>query len=956
MAASCTPAVEYEDFDLSIGITKTNKTNRILGTYNPDITEDIGWKLDITKMMPDAFGSLNVFPNNYKDSFGPLGFEDNNRNHLYAKLLEVLPRDGVPYEFWQPGVNDAQACEFKRLRTTELDKLFPVYVPIIKTGGYYIGPGDYYMYSDVSFSQRLPYYGRTDLATHLSVDFTYAPDLKYPVGCRMYKRNSCGAPLVHIDLSQADTFLGTVVTSDGALIRQKYYTAGTTDLEDFEAARDIDNINWDLVDRDMRLFTIDIFPDTPTLDLRYVLNSAFRSPVEASIPETGIGEPIAFENATSAQLDASYVGTASGRPCQVLYTKYFPLAGLSKLMVFDGIGYPSCISDYVSTAEEWTEVLTFDFSFPTDTHFIVDYDLGLVIFGGKKADATLLNVPISSTEDRFTLLDATNFSSRGIVVVTDRDDPSIQEMIIYYGRLDNDLLNVARGQYGTTARAWPVDALVEELQKGKIPASVSGVFASYTPTFRLEYELLMENEERERTPTDIDINPMRNSESEGLLYTYRCLKDVAYLSIEVLDKEFITTSDEIYGPVYLGSDFATLKVTAYGGFDQPLSNAPVTIHLEGPGFISGPGSDTAVFYTGSDGSFTFVYKTPSNPEEMGTYSTLGSISAGNTSLEFDDSASFIDTSLDEIYLYEVTKDSPMLGSRGYTGTVQNVETSAFTGIDRTTVSTYIDLHDHFFDGGTLYVTYNTGAIISRTIKKFLRADSSNALYTAAPTIPLEVTNNRLAKVFHFDSPLPAGTVVSFRALQADSVPWNPAILNGRKSIVYRLVSDPDLTNPNFNISNVYGPLRPTSITSDRTLLYSGILPLPAPNDNDTLLGAYWSISPQLAKIKAYTGDTFCDSGIIVTQETKFYVTLPQSMFGVYIADSQKVPYGFRLMSDDFDAASVLNAATFLNINMTGQYNYNGPYISAPTISGGDIVLSSETFSGMPMLHNVIEIT
>ena len=81
------------------------------------------------------------------------------------------------------------------------------------------------------------------------------------------------------------------------------------------------------------------------------------------------------------------------------------------------------------------------------------------------------------------------------------------------------------------------------------------------------------------------------------------------------------------------------------------------------------------------------------------------------------------------------------------------------------------------------------------------------------------------------------------------------------------------------------------------------------------------------------------------------------MLGIYAASTQKVPYGFRVISENFDAASVLNAATFLNINTVARFGTYGPYVSEPAITGGDIELTTGTMSlGFAATQHIITIT
>ena len=939
-----TSLCEQVEFDTLLTVTHTDQGRKLVGTFNRELdTAELGWKLDINQpvaAVDEEFRNIRL-----GDRYSTLKLESPNRNHLYLPVISDPDRDTIQYDNWQPGVGEGDDLLPRHIRYTDLGKDFPIYQASINTGHYSIGPETHFLYSDKSIVQYVsPTNNQTDLGSGISysqLELSDLPDMAFPVLARIYKRGTCREALIYRDFKHVDSFTGEL--------------SGSSRLATFDDDR---NILWDNIDnRFADEYVIHITDlDTETI---YILTSNKDATYTFALPEDFFTDLDYCHNSLECYLDC--IGATTGRACQILYSTLLPLHNdLATVRIYlHDANAPDC-STY-SLIDEWTPVNTLDFSLPTDKHVLVDTDLGLFIFGGKKADPTVLCEDVLITDEILHLLDASAFSERGIVRISDPDDTSIYEDITYYGKDNNDLLNVVRGGYGTTAIDWPACSIVEERQKGLIPDPNLSVCVAYTAVPRVEYEPLLSeamnakemHQYRPVLVTDVDLNPVRNSESEGLLYLHRCPNDIARLVISVLDKPQLTGDSTTYGPVYIGPDYATMKVCALNADGFPIPGAKVLIDLEGIGLIAGS-NDLQTFYTGSDGCFTFVYKSPTNPEDLGTYSTIGYTSGANTVLEFDENADFSQVELDDIYLYTITKDSALLGTVGYSGTVFSVENSLYLGGTRTAITAFLDIEPGFFNGGQLILTYSDGYIVTRDIELFTTSHSGEAIWDSTPMSPDDIVANSRARTFHFGTALPAGTVSSYRALQADSVEWESGLLNGRRTIVYRLIDQEALTHPSMDLDTVYGPLRPINAISNRSLTYSGSLDLPDPVDPNVNLGAYWSASPRTVRVRAYTHNTLCDSGIIFSGEVKLKVDLPPSMLGVYVAGNLRVPYGFRLLSENFDAASVLNALTFLTINTVGRFGSAGPFISSP--ADGALVLSTDTYTGPSTLDSMIIIT
>jgi hypothetical protein len=917
-----------ESYDLESVIFQTIESNRLLGPTNPDVNPlDLAWKLDITfPVLEHTSQFLNLI--NESDQYQILDLEPSSRNQVYITPLDLIPKDGLAYQYWQPGVGGRKDILYTSLFLKEFltrSTIYPALVPSVDLGFYSLGPDTHFLYSNHSVVQYVD--PESDVTSssilHSQVRLNETPDLAYPVTARIYKRNECGAAIVYEDYKHVDSFTGELVNNER--------------LETLDNG----NILWANVDSEYEnefiVVTGSLETSSPTYDL------IFNKPAnkEFVLPVNFLESTFTLETLYS-YLD--FLGVTKGKACEVFYTNYLPLdlTTLGEVRVFL---YNQELDATEGSPTEWTVVDSLDLSMPDQKHVYVDPDLGLIVFGGQQGDDTKLKVAIDDNESTtLELVDASTYGRRGIIRISNPTNSSIYEDFLYQSKDGNLLLDLFRGYNSTIPLVWPINSNVADIQAGAIPAPGQRVFIEYTAVPRIEYESIA-SWDRSRI-SDTDVNPVRNVRSEGILHLYRCPSDVAYLTIEVLDKPLVRGYSDVYGPVYIGKDYVTIKVTAFTIFDMPVPNVEITLTLDGVGTLNGSSTDITLV-TDSTGSVIFTYKSPGNPEELGAYSVAVYYEYGNTVIEFDENAKFNPAATDltsaknKIYLYQVTKDEPLKGTIGYAGTIVEVLDSSYTGLPKSAFSAHLDLEEGYFAGGLVYLTDSLGSVLVREVKYFKISDSTETIWNNSPANYAEIVENLRARTFHLTEPLPIGTYTLFRAVESTAIEWSSLVKNGRKTIVYRLEGQVDLTHPNMLLATVYGPLRPISILTSRSLLYEGLLPIPSATDNNNYLGAYWSISPQIVTITASTSDTLCKNGVERSASVRILVDLPPSMLGVYTAGSQMVPYGFRILSENFDPASVLNAATFLNINTVGRYGSAGPFISALSGTSGEATLTEE---------------
>lgn len=930
--------LESRIYDVSLNIFKTNETNQLVGSVNPEV-EDAGWQLDLTNL--SSFNGLTSYKNLLDENNSRVNRDGlpSSRNHLYFNSVKNMSFDSLPLDLWQPGVGYKKDIEFKAL-TEVADYFVTKYLPNVNVGFYFIGSENHFLHSNYSVIQypNIANDSTDSGVVYSSLDLTHIPDLSFPITSTIYKRSFDGRTIIWKRFKQTTKFLGQL----SANTRANTVNNGET------VWANIDNsyVNEFILNR-----TFSGGEATYSL----LFNKSAKK--EKVLPSY-----FATESLKNKILDhfTDVVGTSRGLACEYYETTYFPIHYIDSEDVVVYTYDPAL--EHTTTKTVWTvtdQLVDYFFADPTDKIVLLDKDLGIIRFNGYKPADTLLFNALESSSTSMYVLDASGFPDQGKLKLEESSGGNL-EYITYTNKDGNILLNLTRGVDDTDPIAWGIDQPVEFIQSGAKPEEGYKVCVEYTAVPRVEYEPIFSIAEsvddlhktRTNTITSLDLNPVKNNVSEGILYLHHDSNEVVSVEIEILNKEELST--DLYGSVYIGGDYANVKITAYNSRGYPVPNARLTVTLNSDlGNINGSSSITR--RTGADGSFTVTYRTPSDPESLGAYSESVSVGSNTTTITFDDSINFSNFNLEDVYLFQVTKDEPHLGSIGYkTSNVGAVEDSPITSVlNGALVVNDLPLEEGYFNDGLVYIEYASGNVISRTIKRFSVGWSGMTGYYSSPSNIEESLHNENVRVLHFTEAISAGTISSVRLVESDATEWSSTLKNGRKSIVYRLEDQDALTHPSMNLDTVYGPLRPVSGGAN-ILNYEGVLPIPSATSNDNLLGAYWSYAPQKVTLSVSKSDNLCGSGIIELDSIGLLVALPPSMLGVYVSGNLKVPYGFRILSDTFGAASTLNTATFLTINNVGRFGSEGPFISTP--SGETLTYGDSVDTGIPSISVRITIT
>ena len=393
----------------------------------------------------------------------------------------------------------------------------------------------------------------------------------------------------------------------------------------------------------------------------------------------------------------------------------------------------------------------------------------------------------------------------------------------------------------------------------------SYVVASYTTTLRIEYE--QSNESKMITAWDADVNPVSQFINQGFVcITHEPLEAASIvLTIDKQPMPF-TTSPRLYGPIYVGSDYAVLKATVTNISDLVVPGVEVgfTMSPKDVGYLDG--ADESISVTNGRGEAFTSYQPPTSADSMGYYITNNGIHSDKVRASTHPSyVGYKDVIVnsnnvgylgkeDEIYIYQVLKDDILLGYDSVEDFVYQLDTPPWV-VDATTYSQWL-----------------AETIIEYDLKDWV-SDPSDGAFA------------------------------------------------GRKVVVYKVITDnydPTAINPITGDSGAIVPVRPelVEIIDDVTDPYNGYtrliypaaaIPDPSPTDTTNNVGAYWVVANKLV--------------------TK--VSLPQYLFGEYVTDTlKKIPFGWKLLSENDNVAAGLDGATFITVNP-----HSGPYQIIDLVGG-----------------------
>jgi len=437
---------------------------------------------------------------------------------------------------------------------------------------------------------------------------------------------------------------------------------------------------------------------------------------------------------------------------------------------------------------------------------------------------------------------------------------------------------------GTIEFGDPVDGAI-------LPQPGSTIAVSYWKTLRVEYETIDTNDGI--LGTTGSVNPIYKSDSNGFIVLSREERDPATISLRAqLDQQ----GNNVYGPVYIGNSYASIVATVKSKTGKVLEGLPVTFRITSSpilGYFSGA-NNVISSPTDVNGEAFAFYTPPSSIDELGevvdpsglvttAYPTNPSLSGIAEVTKLTVTEFPLDNKLNEIFLYKVWTDDPILGWKD--PSIVD-ETSA-------QIDAYYDAY--FTDQGIVGDTATT----------------------------------------------------EWEALYRDSWDLQkPAIFGNTNTGRKQLVAYPSglFFNPHTLVSGAVGPIQPVYVQKNGTNydVYYDTTEHDIPVVPSGLLYSYFIAGPSFIKLQAEVYNERTNK-TLTSNEITVQIGIPDNQSGLWIIDAinqtnineinhllasglvtigDKIPLGFRLRSSNVSLAAALDGVTFLDVNP--RWNYD-PY-------------------------------
>lgn len=390
---------------------------------------------------------------------------------------------------------------------------------------------------------------------------------------------------------------------------------------------------------------------------------------------------------------------------------------------------------------------------------------------------------------------------------------------------------------------------------GLLPRGGRQIYATYKITPRVEYERLDKDEAI--LATEANVNPVTQALNQGFVCVTHA--DPTPLTITLtIDKPRLSAS--LYGPITIGSDYATLKAHVAGVNNISLPNIPVFFTMTpNIGFLNGDTSSSAI--TNKSGDAYTSYQPPVNAEDLGYYTT--DVTAPNEivihytgALGWDD--------MNDIYTYQILKDDIIQG---------------YKTVDDFLLSLYYEMTPAWVIDATTYAKWATEMREKYDLKDF-------------PTEPIGC-----------NVPINGRKVVLYKVSDVPKY-------------------DATAIHPVTGETGAIVPVRPLSVTQLASnywkLTYeSGAIAACGASED---IGGYWLIASKTVTFQAYCWSDYYNRYIYSNKITA-KIMLPNYLLGEYINTSgQKIPFGWKIPSETDITAMGLGGATFITINpVAGPY-------------------------------------
>ncbi len=184
--------------------------------------------------------------------------------------------------------------------------------------------------------------------------------------------------------------------------------------------------------------------------------------------------------------------------------------------------------------------------------------------------------------------------------------------------------------------------------------------ASYYKSVAIEYD--PEDATDYATAFDANVNPVQNYSEQGFLYLTHNAEQPASITLAA---KLATISTGVYGPLYMGNNFATLEAAVLDELGEAIENIPVTFEIIGTPKVGNFGGvlTTTESITDSSGKAYAFYRPPRTSSDVSKEVDAADITidpvAQTTTLHIDNY--LLNSTISEIFLFSVYTDDALVG-------------------------------------------------------------------------------------------------------------------------------------------------------------------------------------------------------------------------------------------------------------------------------------------------------
>jgi hypothetical protein len=432
------------------------------------------------------------------------------------------------------------------------------------------------------------------------------------------------------------------------------------------------------------------------------------------------------------------------------------------------------------------------------------------------------------------------------------------------------------------------------------------IVCKYTVGLRIEYE--EQDKKLNIIGYNANTNPINQHINQGFICITHEKIEPASITLSINKKVIpFTYNPKAYGPITIGSDYAILKANVRSYSDIPVPDIEVEFKMtpNNLGYLDEASNSFGI--TNSNGDAYTSYQPPTSAEDLGYYitnttssekirtSTHPSYTSHKDVIISNKNADLIGRE-NNIYTYQILKDDLLLGYDNVSDWIDsNMTIPAWVYNDDS------DIQDANIE------KWKSEVILKYNLKDWLEENGPSGIKS--------------------DGSISGRKVICYKTVAQTYKTTEPKgiIDNGTDNY------DSNAINPVTGESGAIVPIRPVlveKITDESDEFYGYIRLIfpedaiidPDPTDSNVNVAGYWIVCTKNIEFQAKCWSSRYNR-YIYSNKIIATITLPEYLLGEHIINNiNKIPYGWRLLSDDSNVAAGLNGATFLTINPT-----SGPY-------------------------------